>query len=304
MFDGAPDPDLAEQIEMSVAPDVTIALRRPGRPVARPGEVLPAGRSTRSTTPGRRRGSPRRAADLALNAAAEQLTAELAATRRALELELERRAGLERALEDERALEGQLRAQLAQHQARLEQSGALIADYEARLAGYEERLAQSEALRADSGAPRADSGALRADSGALRAEPAAGTAGALQQPARDDQLAAGADGRVADATVEYDVLGDLHGDGAGAPAGGGQPAGAREPTAAAPEPATARGPQGHESSPPRRSHDHPPVARSRRPLNPSLRHRTWWFGRLVALVLLTAVLAAIWIVVRSTIIHP
>jgi hypothetical protein len=38
-----------------------------------------------------------------------------------------------------------------------------------------------------------------------------------------------------------------------------------------------------------------------RPLNPSLRHRTYWLGRLLALLVMAAVIAAIVLMVRSTI---
>jgi hypothetical protein len=47
----------------------------------------------------------------------------------------------------------------------------------------------------------------------------------------------------------------------------------------------------------------PPVAERLRPLNPSLRHRTWWLGRLVALLVLCGVIAAVWIVLHSTVLH-
>ncbi len=47
----------------------------------------------------------------------------------------------------------------------------------------------------------------------------------------------------------------------------------------------------------------PPVADRLRPLNPSLRHRTWWFGRLLALLVLCGVIAAVWVVLHSTVLH-
>ena len=47
----------------------------------------------------------------------------------------------------------------------------------------------------------------------------------------------------------------------------------------------------------------PPVAERLRPVNPSLRHRTWWFGRLLALLVLCGVIAAVWIVLHSTVLH-
>ncbi len=47
----------------------------------------------------------------------------------------------------------------------------------------------------------------------------------------------------------------------------------------------------------------PPTAERLRPINPSLRHRTWWFGRLLALLVLCGVIAAVWMVLHSTVLH-
>jgi hypothetical protein len=47
----------------------------------------------------------------------------------------------------------------------------------------------------------------------------------------------------------------------------------------------------------------PPAGYTPRPLNPSLRHRTWWLGRLVALVFLLVVIAAVVLLIRSTMPH-
>jgi hypothetical protein len=47
----------------------------------------------------------------------------------------------------------------------------------------------------------------------------------------------------------------------------------------------------------------PPTSERLRPLNPSLRHRTWWFGRLLALIVLCGVIAAVWVVLHSTVLH-
>jgi hypothetical protein len=47
----------------------------------------------------------------------------------------------------------------------------------------------------------------------------------------------------------------------------------------------------------------PPTAERLRPINPSLRHRTYWFGRLLALLVLLGVIAAVWLVLHSTVLH-
>ena len=67
----------------------------------------------------------------------------------------------------------------------------------------------------------------------------------------------------------------------------------------APRPAARRG--GHASA------DTPagnlPAPERLRPLNPSLRHRTYWVGRLLALIFLLIVIGAVWIVLHSTVLH-
>ncbi len=40
-----------------------------------------------------------------------------------------------------------------------------------------------------------------------------------------------------------------------------------------------------------------------RPINPSLRHRTWWFGRLLVLLVLCGVIAAVYLVLHTTVLH-
>ncbi|HEX3690633.1 MAG TPA: hypothetical protein VHV28_13105 [Solirubrobacteraceae bacterium] len=47
----------------------------------------------------------------------------------------------------------------------------------------------------------------------------------------------------------------------------------------------------------------PPMADRLRPLNPSLRHRNWWFGRLLALLVLCGVIAAVYLVLHTTVLH-
>ncbi|MGH2891678.1 MAG: hypothetical protein ACRDPM_00215, partial [Solirubrobacteraceae bacterium] len=47
----------------------------------------------------------------------------------------------------------------------------------------------------------------------------------------------------------------------------------------------------------------PPTAERLRPLNPSLRHRTWWFGRLLVLLFLIGVIVAVWTVLHTTVLH-
>ncbi len=71
-------------------------------------------------------------------------------------------------------------------------------------------------------------------------------------------------------------------------------------TATPPSRATARR-AGHPAPDPP-AHN-PPAPDRLRPVNPSLRHRNWWFGRLLALLVLIGVIAAVWLVLHSTVLH-
>jgi hypothetical protein len=46
-----------------------------------------------------------------------------------------------------------------------------------------------------------------------------------------------------------------------------------------------------------------PAPERLRPLNPSLRHRTWWFARLLALIVLCGVIVAVYLVLHTTVLH-
>jgi hypothetical protein len=67
----------------------------------------------------------------------------------------------------------------------------------------------------------------------------------------------------------------------------------------APRPAARRGGHASADTP---AGNLPPPERLR-PLNPSLRHRTYWAGRLLALIFLLIVIGAVWIVLHSTVLH-
>jgi hypothetical protein len=46
-----------------------------------------------------------------------------------------------------------------------------------------------------------------------------------------------------------------------------------------------------------------PAAERLRPLNPSLRHRNWWLGRLLVLIVLCGVIVAVYLVLHTTVLH-
>lgn len=262
----------ASQIELSVAPDITIALRRPGRDLARPGERLVAGRSVRA--PRAKPGPPARRPAPPTAAEVERLAAELAAATRALELERERRTSLDHALEDERAGARRLRTELGQAQAELE----LLRAQQAQATATEQDL---DAVRRELAEARHRQEQLTHElEQATEAHAATLTElheglGALE--ASRDALAQ------AQARTGDQMPGDDDAGGPDAPRPGGPGSGAA-PGATRDE---------HSGT----------AARSARPVNPSLRHRTYWAGRFLALLLLGVVVAAIWIVIHSTIVH-
>ena len=363
--------DEAREIELTVAPDIVVALRRKGRKLAAPGATLAAAqaaRPARATSEAkatseaaaesppiaerRRRASP--AAEL------ERLGARLAAANHALEQERERRAALAKTLEEERTANRSLRIELGQARSELEiaaAAGAEAAEAEAELEAARrelreaqrrqealvrehedatqvltgrhdettqalthrhEQLTQAHAalqqeLDESAGALEATREALaeeRAESGRLRnrlsqaqearqqragvppapARPAPAAAETEPRPSRRGSSRAGAGHRAAEpsATQRYDVESITEAlDTQSAPA------------AAPPRRDTRRG--AHAGSEPPAFN--PAVADRLRPLNPSLRHRTHWLGRLLALLVLLGVIAAVWLVLHSTVLH-
>jgi hypothetical protein len=325
------DLDAASQVELSVAPDITVALRRPGKDPAVPGDVLTAGRTTRAPVakgdpePPRRPRPPVGAQEL------ERVNAKLASATQELGLERERRTALDRALEEERSTTRQLRTELGRAQAEIELARAAQAEAAAAAGELEaarrdlraaqerhetltrerereareaqrrheelvrerdettqahqavrlelhERAGALESAREALAQERAEAGRLRnrlagaqssrADETRARSDRPAGTADRAREPRRAVSITSGV------------------GDDA-------QRSGASEP--GAPD-APRRGPR---SLPEPQARPPEPL----RPLNPSLRHRTYWLARAIALLVLLIVLAAIWIVLHSTVLN-
>jgi hypothetical protein len=139
----------AREIELSVAPDITVELRRKGRKLAQPGDTLTAGAAARTSrfkdevivalpderdeaspaaqpagkpgaaaAPATPRAPRRRRTDPAVEL--ERLGARLASATQALQQERERRAALAKSLEEERTANRQLRTELGQARSELE----------------------------------------------------------------------------------------------------------------------------------------------------------------------------------------
>jgi hypothetical protein len=217
------DLDQTADVRLSVAPDITVALRGADDRLARPGDLVTARHSARTKVadadpPRRPRATRERLS------AAQDLTARLVDATHALERERQHRATSEQALESARATTRRLQTELGQARAALELALA----------------AQAEAA------------AVAAELQATRRE--------LHEAQRHHE--------------ELD----------------------RERTVALESPQSL--PRSIISAPPRLA-----AAAPVRPLNPSLRHRTYWLGRLLALLVLAIVIAAIWTVLHSTILH-
>ena len=359
----------AREIELTVAPDIVIALRARGRKLARPGALLAVGAAARaprakndpppSPAPGEEpaagSGAPpaqRRAPSHAVEL--QRLGARLASANQALAQERERRAAVAKTLEDERNANRQLRTDLGQARSELEIAATAQAEAQATVDELEaarrelreaqrrhdasvrrheeatqaltgrhdeatqaftrrhEDLAQAHAaleeeLQDQGAALESTREALaeeRAESGRLRNRlsqvqearqratlPAApGSADAEPRVSRRASSRAGAAERRAPDPAEtqrFDIETLQQERDAGA-----------DPIPA-PRPASRRGGNAGADTP---AGNLPPPDRLR-PLNPSLRHRTYWAGRLLALIFLLVVIGAVWIVLHSTVLH-
>ncbi len=278
-FAGEVSLDAAVAIELTVAPDIVVTLRG--------GDGSPP--------PAPRRSASAAARDL------ERLKVGLAAVERTLADERERRGAVEHALEQERAETRRLRAQAGELRARLELADAARGEADAAWRELEQARRDLEAAqrrhellrrehREAVDARTRDRAALddrteeltaasealatmRAQSGQLRAELAGARERQPPPRARDDDPAARSLAAAADQPTRV------------------QPTAAHRHVVDDADWGPATEGRRHRDAP------GPPP----RPVNPSLRRRTNWFGRLLALLVLAAVIVAIVLVVRSTI---
>jgi hypothetical protein len=297
VFTVSVDLEEAAELQLSVAPDITVALRPAGQGLAGSGDLVTAGESARTpVAKADPQPSPRRPRERL--AATERLTLRLENAMQALELERERRAAAEQALENERSTGRRLQTELGRARAELDlaqaaQAEGAAAEAEGAAAEAELRAART-ALHEHAGALESAREALareQAEVGRLRTRLERGRhAPAVSDPPgrdRPTRKVSDSPGRDRHAPKVSDPQGpDQHDDDADEDGAG----------AAGTAPWTNPGPL--RETEPRLV----PAARVR-PLNPSLRHRTNWLGRLLALLVLGIVIAAVWIVLHSTILH-
>jgi hypothetical protein len=243
----------------------------------------------------------------AARAEAAEAEAELEAARRELREAQRRHEALtrqhEEATRDLTSRHEEATQKLTEHAEALESTRQALAEERAESGRLRNRLTQAqEARQQRTGAPPA---AVRPEPAAAASEPRASrraaSRSAAEQPAPDPL-----------ATQRYDIESltrdlDTRTPPAPAPTRGPAPAPARAPAAAPSRtPAPAAGRRETRRSAPAPSDPpawNPPTAERLRPVNPSLRHRTYWFGRLLALLVLLGVIAAVWIVLHSTVLH-
>ncbi|MFL5863050.1 MAG: hypothetical protein ACJ780_20125 [Solirubrobacteraceae bacterium] len=200
-----------------------------------------------------------------------------------------------------------LRDELHQHAGALESARQALAEERAETGRLRNRLAQAQEARQRSAAPSAAAPAAERPSGPAAdgrpARPPAAARPAGPPTAARPTIPSDGEARVSRraasraaegrrpaeplATQRFDVESIMEG------------LDTRVAPAAVPRQDSRRG--GPPSSDPRPGPQ--PVADRLRPVNPSLRHRTNWFGRLLALLVLLGVIAAVWIVLHSTVLH-
>lgn len=276
--------DSASAIELSVAPDIEIMLRAPEGAIGAAGEssVAPQSRSPVAKQDPHRRRPSARAQDV------ERLTTRLSAAQAALERERDRRAGIDQALEEQRAESRRLSAELGRARAELGLARTVQREVEAMSAEldvtrrqlrdaerrYEELAAEHDRVTQVHASVATE---LRERSGALES-----ARDALEQErTRSAERLRSAEARRAPPPL----VGP-------APAAASPPAEVRFDEAG-------RAPATRHDVRPRPAAPH----RVERPVNPALQSRPNWGWRVLALLMMIAVVVAVWIVLHSTILH-
>ncbi|MBV9820507.1 MAG: hypothetical protein JOZ07_19430 [Solirubrobacterales bacterium] len=320
------DVDLAgtTEIELSVAPDIAVALQPPSDdgPAGRAVVLAAEARTPRAKAPPDNRRPARRARD------AERLSERLQAAEAALARERERRAATDEALERERAETRHLGHELGRARAELDLARA--AQQEAGSTTEELDTARRELLAADRRYERlnAEQDRIATARDQLeselrdRAEELAGTQEELKRQrarvaelereragrARELERARERQGeleRAPERTAEASAAGQRDGESRRERDGESsrtrvREAGPRREREA--EPSRARRGE-DEALPPEPRGRTAPVPRLQRPLNPALAPRPNWARRVLALLVIAAVIVAIWLVLHSTILH-
>ncbi len=292
-FDGALE--VAERIELAVAPDITVELAGgSGRSVntGRAADLRPAG-STRSPVvpddPARPRPRPPRSPEIV------RLRERLAAAESVITRERTRRQATDQALEGERQSARTLQAEVGRLRAELDLAGAVARELDTASTGLDDLRGQTRELHHERDQIAAERDEAQRELAQERAETqrlagqladAEAAVRRLTQAGREARTSEPPSGPIP-ARVES------------RPAGGAASSGdAEQGSGASRGSSSFRG--GGEAD---REPDRPvsnPLPRSERPLNPALRSSNW-LGRGIALVFIAIVVLAIIVVINSTI---
>jgi hypothetical protein len=312
----------ATAIELTVAPDIEIMLRAPegATGTAAAGPVAAHARSPVAKQDARGRRPSARAQDL------ERLTTRLASAQAALERERERRAAVDQALEEQRTEGRRIAAELGRVRAELDLASTVQRENEAVSAEldstrrqlraaerrYEELSAEHDrALEAQARVEaelRERSGALESARDALEQERAAGaerlrSAEASAERLRATEARAGRQ-RATEARATEQPQTSVSQRRSATVSETNDRSDDPEPTREEPRRRERRAERdlGYDRGNDVRPR---PVAahRGERPVNPALRSRPNWVWRVLALLVIVAVVVAVWIVLHSTILH-
>ncbi len=288
--------DEASSLELSVAPDIAVELTQardtPRGRRARPSEA-PDARAPRIRTdrvPARPSAGDR-------EQEIDRLRTRMTAAERAAEREHGKREAAEQALEDERTEVRRLRSELGRLRSELDiaattrtELAATSADLDVTRAEGRKSANRLQAAIRELDQQRAESERLQMQLAAAEA-----TAQRLTQARETERRQAEAADQQASRSREDDTIRMSSRRGLSASSREGPPAetsSSREPYAAPSSPSARRSRQ-----PVRPEAQH---ARPERPLNPSLRTRRNWIGRVLALIVILGVIAAIVLVIHST----
>ncbi len=277
------DLDAASTIELSVAPDIEITLRSPAGSTGSAGEsaVAAEARSPLAKQPSWERRPSARAQDL------ERMTTRLSSAEAALERERQRRAGVQQALEEQRAESRRLHAELGRARAELDLAHTVQREGDASAAELDATRREVRTLERRYEALTQEHARMIEAHAGVQSE-LLERSGALEsaRDALEQERERGAAAVAAERAPATEAFVPIYDD---------------EAESGNPEP------------PPdeRRTRDQPHDLRARtaapprieRPVNPALSARANWFGRVLALLVIAAVVLAIWLVLHSTVLH-
>ncbi|MGB9184697.1 MAG: hypothetical protein WCB67_11575 [Solirubrobacteraceae bacterium] len=300
----------AAEIELAVAPDITVPLGAGGAVKGGTRQAAKAGAAAAQARSPRVRSDPIRARPRERSPEAERLRERLDASEQAIARERAKREGVEETLEQERRAARQLRAELGRVQAELELAGAVQRELDTASAALDTLRSQSrdtgrrlETAERELGEERSTAESLRrqladADAAVKRLT----GSGPVSTSRTDSEVTAGPSrtarppfqraGRVAGTELGQSLPGQPHPSEPGRerPRERSRPSGERSRPA---------GERGRAERLPAERH-HPSLPRSERPLNPSLRSGSWLIRGLAVVGMLIVILAIV-LVIRSTV---